>query len=354
MDKSCEFSSNQLRVVASAPCRIDMGGTLDIATFYYPLRSFRPVTFNIALDLRTTVTVSSHDPGWVKISSRGFQPARFPKGAAPYDHPLGLMFAVVDYFGGDGLHISIKSSSPPRSALGGSSAAAAALVAALFRLNEERDRGTPPEKIALLTHGLEGAVAGVPCGIQDHLAAIYGGVNAWYWLGSERQPGFEKKRIVAPKNFQEFRSHLLVAYGGSTHTSADVNGRWVREFISGSNRLIWRDIVHCTHAFIEAVSRGDYQAAASHMNHETELRRKMTPDVLEETGRLLVEAAIKHNCGARFTGAGGGGCLWALGAGREIDRLRPVWEDLLSGSDEAALLDCGIDAKGLEVETASV
>jgi len=42
-------------IEASAPCRIDMGGTLDIATFSYPLRHLAPATFNIALDLRTRV-----------------------------------------------------------------------------------------------------------------------------------------------------------------------------------------------------------------------------------------------------------------------------------------------------------
>lgn len=348
MDKSIKDSLKQHPVVASAPCRIDMGGTLDIATFYYPLVQFRPVTFNIALDLRTTVKVSSHDPGWVKISSRGFEPARFRKGEAPYNHPLGLMFTVVDYFGLDGIHISIDSSSPPRSALGGSSVAAVALVAALARLKEGRD--PLPEKIALLARGLEEAVAGVLCGIQDQLAAVYGGINAWYWLEGPRQTGFDQREVVPGEKCNAFRRHLLVAYGGSTHKSADVNNRWVREFITGEKRAVWQEIVQCTHGFIEAVCEGDYSAAARHLNRETTLRRDMTPDVLDDTGRLLVEAAIKNDCGARFAGAGGGGCLWALGDRSNIDRLRLQWMDLLCHSESGALLDCGIDTKGLEVE----
>jgi hypothetical protein len=36
-------------VQASAPCRVDMGGTLDIGTFYYPLQHAGPCTFNLAL-----------------------------------------------------------------------------------------------------------------------------------------------------------------------------------------------------------------------------------------------------------------------------------------------------------------
>ena len=49
------------------------------------------------------------------------------------------------------------------------------------------------------------------------------------------------------------------------------------------------------------------------MIKETQLRLEMTPQVLDKTGKKLFEIARGHHCGARFTGAGGGGCLWALG-----------------------------------------
>ena len=59
-------------IEASAPCRVDMGGTLDLSTFYLPLHHLRPVTFNIALDMRTHVRLSAHTGGKIKITSRGF------------------------------------------------------------------------------------------------------------------------------------------------------------------------------------------------------------------------------------------------------------------------------------------
>ncbi|MEJ2657784.1 MAG: galactokinase, partial [Desulfobacterales bacterium] len=171
-------------VGVSAPCRIDMGGTLDISTFYYPLRHLFPCTVNIAIDLRTGVRLFPHDQGFVKISSKGFKSAEYPLEKAPFHHPLGLMFAVAAYFGAEGVHIDIDSSSPPRSALGGSSAAAVALIAAFSEMLGKM--GQPPmsrRQIALIAHEIEASVAGVPCGLQDQLAAAYGGVNAWYWTG---------------------------------------------------------------------------------------------------------------------------------------------------------------------------
>ena len=121
-------------ITTSVPCRVDFGGTLDISTFYLPLNRANPSSVNIALDMRTRVTLSGFEGGRVKISSKGFEPAVFKPHKAPYDHPMGLMFAIADYFDAYGIHIEIESSSPPRSALGGSSSAAVAIVAAFFKL----------------------------------------------------------------------------------------------------------------------------------------------------------------------------------------------------------------------------
>jgi D-glycero-alpha-D-manno-heptose-7-phosphate kinase len=107
-------------IETSAPCRLDMGGTLDLSTFFFPLRHLSPCTFNIALDLRTHVRLRPHRDGWVKVSSRGFEAAEFPADELPFQHAMGLIFATAAYFQASGVHIEIESSSPPRSALGGS------------------------------------------------------------------------------------------------------------------------------------------------------------------------------------------------------------------------------------------
>ena len=107
-------------VVASAPCRLDMGGTLDLSTFYLPLRHLNPCTFNVAIDMRTRVRLLPHKDGRIKISSRGFDPVDVESQTAPFSSSVGLMLAVAAFFNADGVHIEIDSASPPRSALGGS------------------------------------------------------------------------------------------------------------------------------------------------------------------------------------------------------------------------------------------
>ena len=338
-------------IESSAPCRIDMGGTLDIPTFYYPLRRQGPCTFNIALGLRTRVRLLPYDDGVIKISSRGFKDAEFPADAAPFDHPLGLMFATATYFNVGGIHIEIESGSPPRSALGGSSVAAVALTAALLALADHRANNGVIDRrlIACLAYHLEETVAGVPCGSQDQLAAAYGGVHVWHWRDGSGRSHFKRKVAVKKRYHNELEHRLLVAYCGKPHVSEDINGKWVQQFIAGKNRAVWMEIIDQTRQFAADLSERRYGQAAVHMNRETALRREMTPEVLDRVGVQLVESALQNGCGARFTGAGGGGCMWALGEIENVDRLRPLWEETLSIRKEACLLDVKIDTTGVQI-----
>jgi D-glycero-alpha-D-manno-heptose-7-phosphate kinase len=352
MDNPLKKMLESRTIEASAPCRIDMGGTLDIPTFYYPLHHMNPCTFNIALGLRTRVRLLPYTKGFIKISSRGFKDAEFPADAAPFDHPLGLMFATATYFNTGGVHIDIESGSPPRSALGGSSAAAVALVAALLTLFERSGASANNSNrrlIAFLAYRLEEVVAGVPCGSQDQLAAAYGGVHVWYWQDRPGQSHYKRKVAVKKEYHKELERRVLLAYCGKPHVSKDINGRWIQQFLAGKNRVVWKEIIDQTRQFTAALTDRNYNQAAIHMNRETALRREMTPDVLDNVGERLVANALQNGCGARFTGAGGGGCIWALGEIENVDRLRPLWEKTLSTRKEAGLLDVKIDTKGVVV-----
>ena len=331
---------------ASAPCRIDCGGTIDIKTFYYPLRHLSPCTFNIALKMKTAVTLHPFGSDLVKISSRGFDSEVYPVQKAPFNSPLGLMFAVAAYFRVGGVHIDITSESPPRSALGGSSTAAVALMGALSMAIEGR---VYQENTVLLAHAIEEAVAGVPCGLQDQLAATYGGIHAWYWPSGPTDPAFKAREVLSKEDYAELQDRVLIAFCGVPHESSNINSRWVQQFVAGKDRQLWAEIVTNTRAFVEALSVKDWTSAVHVMNREVQIRRQMTPDVLDDMGEALLKSALSHHCGARFTGAGGGGCIWALGEADDIERLRLAWTEILSRRADARLLDAIVDPKGLEV-----
>ncbi|MCG8643542.1 MAG: galactokinase [Desulfobacterales bacterium] len=332
----------------SVPCRIDFGGTLDISTFYLAFQNTVPSSINMALDLRTRVTLSPFKKGWIKVSSRGFEPAEFEHGRAPFNHPMGLMFCVAHYFDAHGVHVRIESSSPPKSALGGSSSAAVAMAAAF---SHALGKPVDPESVAWLAHYLEAGVAGVPCGMQDQLAAAFGGVNRWVWQMGRTSPVFERHPLFDdPKDEDVLNSHILIAYCGIPHVSRDINSRWVRLFIDGSARSAFESISNITQRFWDALGKKDFKQAAELMNRETQIRLELTPDVLDDTGKQLFAAAQTGHCGTRFTGAGGGGCLWAIGKQRDINTLKPVWQKILDPIKDAKILDAKIENQGIIID----
>lgn len=335
-------------IEASAPCRIDAGGTLDIRTFYYPLRHMSPCTFNIAIDLRTHIRLLPFKNGMVKVSSKGFQSAAFPLEKAPFRHPLGLIFAIAVYFQAAGIHIEIESTSPPKSALGGSSAAAVALVSALAHLYTKKGKPALNKKeIVRLAHGVEESVAGVPCGLQDQLAAAYGGVNLWYWPEAINQPLFRKVTVLEKRACKKLEPHLLLAYCGIPHVSKDINQKWIDQFLAGKNRKLWMEIVTHTKNFGDSLKKGDFNGTIKSMNCEMAIRRKMTPEVLDKMGDRLVISAVKNHCGAKFTGAGGGGCVWAFGGIEDIEKLKTKWEAILASRKGSRLLSTKVDTEGV-------
>ncbi|MCK4389686.1 MAG: galactokinase [Desulfobacterales bacterium] len=334
-------------VKASAACRIDCGGTLDIKTFYYPLHHLSPCTFNIALDMKTRIRILPYSSGQIRVSSRGFGTEVYQADNAPFSGPLGLMFAIATYFRVEGMHIEIVSESPPKSALGGSSTAAVALIGALSKaLSGDGTARMSTEQVVLLAHGIEEAVAGIPCGLQDQLAAAYGGVHAWYWPSRPADPPFTRREVLAKEDYAILENHLLLAYCGVPHESQDINTKWIDHFVRSTARHLWSEIVSCTNEFVLALTVKDWGAAVRAMNREVEIRRKMTPEVFDEIGVALVEKALAHGCGARFTGSGGGGCIWALGEEDNIRTLREEWADIMSGRKGAKLLDARVDPVG--------
>ena len=334
------------QATASVPCRVDFGGTLDISTFYLPLAHLCPASFNISLDMRTHVTLSPWTEGRIKVSSSGFDSVEFDRKNLRFDHPMGLMFAIAQYFNAHGVHIQINSTSPPRSALGGSSSAAVAIIAAFYAaLGQKMD----PVKIAWLAHYIESSVAGVPCGVQDQAAAAFGGVNLWEWKMGETGPMFKKHPVFThKKDVDALNDHMLVAYCGIPHVSKDINKQWVDLFIRGKNTEIFKKIVEITKEFSRALKRKNFGLAGELMIKETELRLEMTPEVLDKTGKKLFERAGDENCGARFTGAGGGGCLWAVGEKENISILKMGWQELLEPIKDGKILDTKIDTKGID------
>lgn len=341
-------------VVASAPCRVDVGGTWDIKALALPYEREDPVTVNVALDLRTRVRLLPYREGYVRMSSRGFRPEGEARHAddLPFDSPLGLFFAAVSRFGFHGLEVRIESQAPVRSALGGSSTALTALLRALSRVGEllGNHRPLPPREVLALGYQLEDALAGGFCGMQDQAAAVYGGANLWRWrYGRVRSP-VVREALLNARGCRELTRRMIVAHSGVGHDSGRINRGWVASFLSGRNRRGWEAANRSVHRFGRLLQAHDWSGAAETLREEMAIRRDITPDAVIPQTRMLIDAAEAEGCGARFAGAGGGGAVWATGSLQRIHALRPRWEALLTRMEGGRLLPCRVDPRGARCE----
>jgi D-glycero-alpha-D-manno-heptose-7-phosphate kinase len=339
-------------IKTSAPCRIDSGGTWDIKALALPLEGVVPVTVNLAIDLRTYVTLLPYKSGWIKISSENFDSQEaYPFAEAPFNSQFGLFFAIVSFFKFHGLEIAIRSTSPIKAGLGGSSTAAVAAIKALSLARDllhenEIDDG----HILHLAYHLEDAVNLGMCGLQDQGAAVYGGVNKWVWSYSREGRPFDRESILDENGQREISKRLLVAYSGRRHLSARINRLWVEQFLGGKTRSAWIELNRIVDRFALRIRERKWKEGAEELRNEVAIRKEMTPEAFTPIITRLIQESERVGCGARFAGAGGGGTVWALGEIDDIQELRGIWAQILKGTRKGGILKCAVDPRGVREE----
>ena len=333
---------------ASAPCRIDSGGTWDIKAMALPYELVSPTTVNIALNMRTTVTLSPFEKGRIRISSEGFSKAEEYNAICPaLTGRFAIFAAAVRHAGLHGLKLKIKSDAPVRSAMGGSSTALVAAIKALSKaLSYLEGRPLTKKQILYLSYHIEDAVSGGGCGMQDHGAAVYGGVNQWLWRYSKASSPYLRKRIGNSSLDRALSQRLLVAYSGKTHSSTAINRKWLSDFLSGKTTMGWIEANKMAHRFARALDVGDWDECAKCIRKEMAIRMEITPEAVVPETSLLIEQAESAGCGARFAGAGAGGVVWAIGPKEKIGQVKRMWQDTLKTIKSGKLLTCQVDDTG--------
>jgi len=339
----------RIPIKASAPCRIDSGGTWDIKALALPLESIGPTTVNMALSLRTSIELRPFNDGWTRIISDGFAHAEEQNMKNPaFNPPFGLFFATVSHFGFHGLTVNITSDSPARSALGGSSTSLVALIKALSKLRKIMGgKDLSDKKILQLAYHIEDGISGGNCGMQDQAAAVYGGVNQWIWSYGSGDPQSKRESLLDKQGEKDLSERILVAFSGKSHASATINRSWIEGFLTGRTRAGWITSNHIVSNLATAIKEKDWNNAAGLLRDEMSIRREITPDALIPVTSRLIDLAEDMGCGARFAGAGGGGSVWALGEPPLIKGLRKRWEMVLATVKGAQILDCIIDHVGV-------
>ena len=283
-----------------SPCRADLaGGTLDI----WPLGMLHPgsVTVNVAIPVMVRMDVDLGAPDgevWHAVGKADW--THLDASVATTDLSAAVAFAVRP---AGGVRIRVHSQASLGSGLGGSSAYAVALARGILTaLGEEME----DERLVLLARDLEARVLRVPTGLQDHWAAVYGGV-----LAIHHEPGEERvERLrIAPEWIGE---RLTIFDTGITHHSGMVNWQVIRRRLDRDTETtealesIAEAARHCRTALLA----GDENEVGKAIAAEWDARRRLAPEVCPPELEAIVDAGLAAGAGAiKACGAGGGGSV---------------------------------------------
>ena len=328
-----------MRVVSSAPTRIDLaGGTIDI----WPLYLLHPgaQTLNAAISLRAHCTIESRADHRIVLVSEDTRERVEAATTADLDlDRLPLVARLVKSFGVSGVTITTRSDSPVGAGLGGSSTLAVAAGAALATW---ANRAIDDEALLTWVMNVEGQVLGVPPGVQDYRPAMYGGVLA-IELGVD---GVRTVRL--PVDAGALTDRLVVAFTGASRNSGINNWDVFKGRIDGDPTVTdaLTDICQAAADMRAAFYRNDWSGVATHLTAEWTARKRLAPRVTTPAiDELLDRARAAGAWAGKVCGAGGGGCLLVLA---DPDRTSEVSAALAHGGAE--VLPVRIDRNGLSLE----
>ena len=330
-----------MHIDASAPTRIDLaGGTLDI----WPLYLFHEgaQTLNAAISLRARCSIRPRDDRRIVIVSedtdRRVEVAHWSE--LKDNTELRLLGRLLHHFQVEGLELRTRSESPVGAGIAGSSALNIAVCGALMAWTESM---LTDDELLHIAMNVEAQAIDVPTGVQDYRPALYGGISA-VELGVSGV-----RRVAIPASVAELEARLVLAYTGATRNSGINNWEVTKRHIDGDRDVQQRfgrirDIAVEMRAALE---RSDWPEVGRLIAAEWDNRKHLAPGVTTPDIDTLLDAARNAGAlGGKVCGAGGGGCLFCLGAPDDVPAIRQAL-----AARGARLLDFHIESEGLRVES---
>lgn len=305
-----------MAIHVSAPNRVDLaGGTTDL----YPLYLFMDggYTVNAAIGLYSRVVLTPLEGTTIRLISEDLGTSiEVPDlSALPMDGPLGLPGRAVRAFKPRaGLEIVTRNEAPAGSGLGASSALVIALLKGLATLNGEE---LTPRELVELAASIEAASIGVPAGMQDHIAALYGGVSAIEF----GYRGFVRRQCGSSSEArQRLEEMLVLSFTGEGRFSGMNNWDVTKGFIDRHEGLREK-LVQIRDIALElsvAVASGRWNDIGALVDREWSVRRSLAEGICTPRIDAMMSAARKAGASAsKVCGAGGGGCMITLVSPRD-------------------------------------
>jgi mevalonate kinase len=267
-----------------------------------------------AINKRITVTAEKIDGGKISIQSNiGNLELEPGKSISEINSPLKPFYYLADKMlknENTGIKIIVESDIPLGVGLGSSSACCVAGAAAISRLF----RKTSNEEILVLAIEAEKTIFKNTSG-ADCTVCTYGGIMEY-----DKENGFHK--IESKPNF-----HLVIANSNIEHFTESVVGE-VRQF-KEKNEIEFTSLCKKESKLIEEV----LELLIENNIEKLGTKIKENQEYLETIGisndklREMIQIGQTESFGAKITGAGGGGCIYALTDESNLERTINQFKD---------------------------
>jgi mevalonate kinase len=323
---------------------------------------------------------SDQPGGLMAIRQRAFRPDQIPLAyGSEFDLLTGAINGLYRHsaeFRGkiahQGVRLAVWTDVPRQSGLGGSSMPILLALAGLRELYGLDRQVHNDYVLAELTQQIEALELGVTCGFADRYVCLFGGLAYLDYRGKLHQQGLGQEPYVTYERLDAGVQDLpLVAVStGIVRDSGDVHGRmrpryveeydgWVRDggpmpaLVQIATRLwetAWRGKI--------ALLAHDWATFGALMNDNHRLVNEMMvtcgfSDGAGWANNLLIETALAHGAlGAKLTGAGGGGSVFALVRPGGEEAVMDAWQEAAAqaGLTSACIYRPRLAWQGLVVE----
>lgn len=202
------------------------------------------------------------------------------------------------------LDITVYSDAPGGASTGTSAAVTVALIGALDALTDGR---MSAHDVAYAAQAVETKLLGQQCGIQDQLAAAYGGINL---IDMFRYPHASVSQLsLAPATAWELEERLALIYLGRPHSSSIVHEMVIRglEDAGPDNEKINPLRTTARRAW-NALAAGDFEALGQSMCDNTMMQAALHPNLVSVEAQQIIAIAKEYGAlGWKVNGAGGSG-----------------------------------------------
>lgn len=223
-----------------------------------------------------------------------------------YDkHPLlEAAFDFMEVPEGVCVEATIHSEAPAGCSTGTSAAVSVALVGALDCLTPGR---MTPHEVAMTAHRIETELLGQECGVQDQLAAAYGGINL---IEIDAFPRATVRPLHVPDDlWWELERRLVLVFVGEPHSSSAIH------------KLVIADLGGCGHDSSklnalrslaarsrEAIEAAELAALGRAMIENTDAQGDLHPALVGRAHQRVIDIARAFGAiGWKVNGAGGDG-----------------------------------------------